>query len=356
MSLTASIAFSLHVTVGYGSDKGSVEALNKACMAVSPSLGIFSGTGFFGASNNTSLNNGIFVASASNVNMSMDAQAKPGPGKIPTLAAVFVPPAMIECSLEKFTASSKSHASGSCFWIQEAQSARLSKDLLPRIHPAFSRCKIRGMILTSIAAEQNAPAEFIILDLLGGGTPIAQLLSETNCRSLADNPDIVIKLIPISSISFSLKEHPDEAIGSLSSPSLPTCPVCIHRIDPGRLGLPAPSNEHLCSKFCPAPSFIGGSWVSESSDSCPKQRFLRRWPLPSRCSACQVIHHYWNQLKRHDEATDLFCAECAMHKTLWVCLTCGFVGCGRYSNKHSVAHFEETGHPYSLELATLRIW
>lgn len=37
-------------------------------------------------------------------------------------------------------------------------------------------------------------------------------------------------------------------------------------------------------------------------------------------------------------------------------LTCGYVGCGRYSNKHSVAHFEQTGHPYSLELATLRIW
>lgn len=45
-----------------------------------------------------------------------------------------------------------------------------------------------------------------------------------------------------------------------------------------------------------------------------------------------------------------------MHKTLWVCLTCGFVGCGRYSNKHSVQHFHETHHPYSLELATLRIW
>lgn len=37
-------------------------------------------------------------------------------------------------------------------------------------------------------------------------------------------------------------------------------------------------------------------------------------------------------------------------------LTCGFVGCGRRSNKHSVAHFEQTGHPYTLELATLRIW
>jgi len=30
--------------------------------------------------------------------------------------------------------------------------------------------------------------------------------------------------------------------------------------------------------------------------------------------------------------------------------------CGRYSNKHAEAHFLESGHNYSLELATLRIW
>ena len=45
-----------------------------------------------------------------------------------------------------------------------------------------------------------------------------------------------------------------------------------------------------------------------------------------------------------------------MQETLWVCLTCGFVGCGRYSHRHAAQHYEETGHPYSLELATLRIW
>jgi BRCA1-associated protein len=45
-----------------------------------------------------------------------------------------------------------------------------------------------------------------------------------------------------------------------------------------------------------------------------------------------------------------------MQETLWVCLTCGFVGCGRYSHRHAAQHFEESGHPYSLELATLRIW
>lgn len=45
-----------------------------------------------------------------------------------------------------------------------------------------------------------------------------------------------------------------------------------------------------------------------------------------------------------------------MQETLWVCLTCGFVGCGRYSNKHAAEHFLKSRHPHSLELATLRIW
>lgn len=45
-----------------------------------------------------------------------------------------------------------------------------------------------------------------------------------------------------------------------------------------------------------------------------------------------------------------------MKETLWVCLTCGFVGCGRYSSKHAVQHNSDTRHPFCLELSTLRIW
>ena len=45
-----------------------------------------------------------------------------------------------------------------------------------------------------------------------------------------------------------------------------------------------------------------------------------------------------------------------MSTTLWVCLTCGFVGCGRYTQKHAAQHNALNGHPYSLELATGRIW
>ena len=50
------------------------------------------------------------------------------------------------------------------------------------------------------------------------------------------------------------------------------------------------------------------------------------------------------------------CHECGLSTTLWVCLTCGVVGCGRYTHKHAAQHYTLEGHPYSLELATGRIW
>jgi hypothetical protein len=37
-------------------------------------------------------------------------------------------------------------------------------------------------------------------------------------------------------------------------------------------------------------------------------------------------------------------------------LICGKVGCGRYEGKHAYAHFEETGHTFSMELESKRVW
>jgi hypothetical protein len=109
------------------------------------------------------------------------------------------------------------------------------------------------------------------------------------------------------------------------------------------------------------------------------------WPAPSLCVCCRTVEEYW---KTHNKAhasalpprkgtraggnggrgnddggffddgelSQVFCFDCALQETLWACMTCGYVGCGRYTNKHAARHFAETGHPYSLELATLRIW
>ncbi|CAK4092226.1 unnamed protein product, partial [Aphanomyces euteiches] len=50
------------------------------------------------------------------------------------------------------------------------------------------------------------------------------------------------------------------------------------------------------------------------------------------------------------------CEVCETTEHLWICLICGHIGCGRYSNEHAKKHYQETLHTYSLELETQRVW
>lgn len=50
------------------------------------------------------------------------------------------------------------------------------------------------------------------------------------------------------------------------------------------------------------------------------------------------------------------CAVCSATDSLWMCLVCGHVGCGRFSGRHAHAHFEETGHTFAFELESQRVW
>ncbi|WFD34367.1 ubiquitinyl hydrolase 1 [Malassezia cuniculi] len=53
------------------------------------------------------------------------------------------------------------------------------------------------------------------------------------------------------------------------------------------------------------------------------------------------------------------CAKCDLTSNLWLCLTCGHLGCGREQfggvsgHSHGLAHFEETGHPVSVKQGTI---
>ncbi|KAN0065992.1 ubiquitin C-terminal hydrolase Ubp14 [Thecaphora frezii] len=53
------------------------------------------------------------------------------------------------------------------------------------------------------------------------------------------------------------------------------------------------------------------------------------------------------------------CAKCDLTSNLWLCLTCGHLGCGRAQfggvggNGHGLAHFQETGHCVSVKQGTI---
>jgi len=38
--------------------------------------------------------------------------------------------------------------------------------------------------------------------------------------------------------------------------------------------------------------------------------------------------------------TQFFCSECKTKNSLWMCLSCGVINCGRYENQHAKKHFE----------------
>jgi BRCA1-associated protein len=287
--------------------------------------------------------------------------------------AVMVPHTLVASSLRRFKELS---INSKCLWLSQADRCKLSRDLLPRLHPLFksgtSKNKTKTSsssqqtgtsimiraIFTTLGTAQESPADVVLLDIPASRekevmTP-SEILQTTNGDCILEEPNAILKVLIISNVNISSSPM---NLASDASLEVPLCPVCLHRISPSRLGLPKPLNIHLCSKFCPPG--IPAAAIASSPDvpqhGCPKQRFLSPWPQPSNCIACRVIHDYQTAGM---SSPAVYCNQpkCALHKTLWVCLICGFCGCGRYSNKHAEAHFLESGHNYSLELATLRIW
>jgi ubiquitin carboxyl-terminal hydrolase 5/13 len=53
------------------------------------------------------------------------------------------------------------------------------------------------------------------------------------------------------------------------------------------------------------------------------------------------------------------CESCELKENLWLCLTCGALGCGRQQygglagNGHALKHTETSGHPVAVKLGTI---
>ena len=109
---------------------------------------------------------------------------------------------------------------------------------------------------------------------------------------------------------------------------LPSCPVCLDRLDNEASGVVTTVCSHAFHASC----------ISNWEDaSCPVCRYTQS---PEAATACQRPG----------------CGETSESASLWACLICGHVGCGRYDGKHSLEHWRESGHCYAMELRTQRVW
>ncbi|KAF8069519.1 BRIZ2 [Scenedesmus sp. PABB004] len=107
---------------------------------------------------------------------------------------------------------------------------------------------------------------------------------------------------------------------------LPTCPVCLERLDEHISGVVTTVCNHRFHGEC-----------------------LKRWGDTS-CPVCRYC------MLAGSAAPTSRCAACGTGQNLWICLICGHVGCGRYKQGHASDHWQESAHCYALELETQRVW
>ncbi|KKK14191.1 hypothetical protein P175DRAFT_0470073 [Aspergillus ochraceoroseus IBT 24754] len=138
---------------------------------------------------------------------------------------------------------------------------------------------------------------------------------------------------PTSSIASASLSTKPVAPPTPSLIELPTCPVCLERMDE-TTGLLTIICQHVFHCTC-----------------------LQKWK-GSGCPVCRYTQDEYRKTSQglpfDDEPAE--CSVCRSDLNLWVCLICGSVGCGRYDGAHAFAHYSQTSHAFALDLATQRVW
>ena len=121
-------------------------------------------------------------------------------------------------------------------------------------------------------------------------------------------------------------EEEEERTSGMCEAELPTCPVCLERLDPEASGL-------LCTP-------------------CNKSFYMdtrTEW-TDNTCAVCSCIAAH------AQKGVHITCQRCGTDRDLWVCLVCGHVGCGRALGSHALEHFRTTKHTFCYDLDNKRIW
>lgn len=89
-----------------------------------------------------------------------------------------------------------------------------------------------------------------------------------------------------------------------------------------------------------------------------RQEEVKAWE--QELTACEHTLCLEQDVPRQIESQALgHCSNCELNENLWLCLTCGNLGCGRAQfggiggNSHGVAHTQSSGHPVAVKLGSL---
>jgi len=129
-----------------------------------------------------------------------------------------------------------------------------------------------------------------------------------------------------------MKNYGDINFQLKDSIQLPQCPLCIERLDVGVSGLSTLTSSDI----------IGYIYAHNT----------KGWlDCEASCKICKTL----NPMQSGSLPIPLIC-HCGVKESIWICLICGFLGCGRYQNAHASKHFMETGHCFAVDTESGRIW
>ncbi|KAL8828927.1 MAG: hypothetical protein Q9170_006386 [Blastenia crenularia] len=149
----------------------------------------------------------------------------------------------------------------------------------------------------------------------------------------ADSPSSITVGSTSSALPSTTRNTKPMAPPTPSLVELPTCPVCLERMDEST-GLLTILCQHVFHCTC-----------------------LQKW----RGSGCPVCRYTQDGLSKRTtgmgQETGLNeCSICRSDANLWICLICGAVGCGRYDAAHAFLHYQQTAHAFAMDLSTQRVW
>ena len=102
------------------------------------------------------------------------------------------------------------------------------------------------------------------------------------------------------------------------SPDHPTCPVCLEKMDQNADAILTILCNHSFHSFC---------LINWGDQTCPICRYTQA----------------------PDNVSENMCFECGSQQdSLWICITCGHIGCGRYIEGHAYLHFTQTSHNFVM--------
>lgn len=137
---------------------------------------------------------------------------------------------------------------------------------------------------------------------------------------------------------------------------LPTCPVCLERLDFEISGLLTIPCQHTFHSNCLS------KWRDDTCPICRYTNSVLNQNIKRSVGRLQQINSRMQRQQGPEEGSSSsissdVCMDCLVTTNLWVCLVCGNIGCDRYArDQHSLKHFVETGHCFAMELHTSRIW